>query len=502
MGLEAERIVLFREGAGYDGLRSHNALVGERIRVAGQRPVAQVSIFQFDAVLVGLAVAGNFGSQAFPFDALVGQGARVAVIASVTVGREFASSRLAAHVVCAHVAVITFDRLSDTDSPLAVVSYGAGIRVVTGARFEGHVVTSCAPLALVLGAVVAVIAQVDKDAFFQVGLVSFAVAVVVQPVAFLLRGSWSVTVCQTFLLADPFPFTDSEFILCRAWSPQAQERRGFAARADPRVVNALVQLNAVNRGNILAREACRAGSLLSARSSAEAALDTIVDAGILCAAGADAAIACGAGPAQVGVVGNADVDYVGKAGRHLPAAPSGRTFLLAYLRADGLSRVLDAPAGLAVAVVIAFVQETALSCFTGREGGIRSRQVGSVGKNDVRPVALFQPVARAIGPGNVRHCLDSIRGSAPVKKRIAPQVGFMVRRGPRARSTSKTKRKDPNPSFHSSPLQKTFMTLTFLHIRLRLTSALCYDGRYRRAVNRRRPGAEWYSTPRGSARYA
>ncbi len=83
-----------------------------------------------------MAVTGNRGAGAFTGIALVGDGARIAVIAVGDVLFEVATSGSVAGVIGAGVIVVADDGIPDADARLAVVCGGAGVAVLAFALVE------------------------------------------------------------------------------------------------------------------------------------------------------------------------------------------------------------------------------------------------------------------------------------------------------------------------------------------------------------------------------
>jgi len=128
-GSVAERVQARWLGAGEGGTRLHNAFPGKRSGVAFQRAVAQVPVFEFLAVRVGLATAVQGISRALTLSALVVHRAGLAVVARKVVGLIDAPFFPRARIVCARVGIVADQGRTDTGPVLTVVSHSAGIPV-------------------------------------------------------------------------------------------------------------------------------------------------------------------------------------------------------------------------------------------------------------------------------------------------------------------------------------------------------------------------------------
>ena len=125
-------------------------------------------------------------------------------------------------------------------------------------------------------------------------------------------------------------------------------------------------VNAVDGDRSQAGEAPWAVEVVGAGAAAEGPPIAVGDADILGAAAGLAALSGETRLAEIGVVGHADVDDIGVAGPHLLAAPALWTLVNAALGADAFAHVLDAPAGLALAVLGALVKKAAFAGFAVR----------------------------------------------------------------------------------------------------------------------------------------
>ncbi len=368
-GLQADRI-----GAGFGGrTRRHRFRVrlaeeGQFGGVAHEGAVAQVAVFQRQAVGVDVAVAVHGKAGALTLVAGVVHGAWVLVVAGggIVLGR--AAAQAVAQVIGANVTVVTAYGLADAIAGFAMVADGAGVAVQAFTTVKLFILTAFPALTGVQGAVVAVVA--NRSPFHQVHLVHQAVAVIIKGVADLPCRFQRVAVGQSLFRAHPFALARAEFVAELAVGKQPQFHRGLGARTKPGFGHTLFKLDAVHGGCGLARESPRTFFTLSKGTVTGAAAEVspfpITDARIL-GAGRSCAI-CGfvARPAQVGEVGDTDEDNVRVARSHLTAHPPLGTFLLAGAGAYFLAHVLDAPAGQAVRVFLTFVQEASLARVAGR----------------------------------------------------------------------------------------------------------------------------------------
>jgi len=219
--------------------RVHHALVGKYSGIADQGAVAQVTILELGAVTVVETVTVHCQPRADSLGTLIGQGAGVAVGAGRGVERILAPPGLGAHVVGADVFVITHDRIADAGPGYAVVSHGAGVAILAGAGVEVVVAAALFAQALVIGAVVNVVAQVDVVPIHEVGLVRFAVTIVIKAVALFRGGSGRGAVAQSILGAGAFAFASPPLVVQGAGSGEGQFDRPVDARADSCVSHAL-----------------------------------------------------------------------------------------------------------------------------------------------------------------------------------------------------------------------------------------------------------------------
>jgi len=193
-GHEADCIRPFvRGGTGHFAVRRNGALVWQGLQVAKEGSVAQVAIFQLQAVCILLAVTWNSHPHALSFHALVGDGTGVSIVAVKGVVLELASAKPIAGVIGTHIAVVAGNGRAQTYPLLAMVSHGACIAIHALALGEFFVGTALFAFAGVLGAAVFVIAEVHGLAFHKVALINIAVTVVIDGIARFLCRHRSVT---------------------------------------------------------------------------------------------------------------------------------------------------------------------------------------------------------------------------------------------------------------------------------------------------------------------
>jgi len=356
---EAGCVNTFRGGTLNQGLRIHDALVGKQLHVADERTVAQVPILERFALFIGQAVARNLKSHALALDALVADGAWIAVVTGIVVGRIVASAGLGAHVVGAGVFIVTDDRVAHAHSLDAVVRYGADVAVFALYPIQGHVLASGLAVADIFRTLVFIIAQVQVDTSLFDRLVYVSVAVVVHAVALLLDRYLGIARREALLFANPLPVADTPIAGNAARSPETQLYRLPCAGTDAGIGHALREDDPGHGRGLFAGEAPGAFLAFCAGPSAEAPLLAIVHAHIFGSDRALAIIAVRARPAQVRVVGNAN-RYEVRTGSGLLTGPAGRAFLQAELRAYGFPHVFHAPSGEAIPVLLAPIKEAAL----------------------------------------------------------------------------------------------------------------------------------------------
>jgi len=414
VGLEAEGVLAIRSRAIDYSLRVDGALVGPRFLVAQQGAVAQVVIVKgIDALLVALTLATHRSALAPAFHALVCNRTGVFVVALGLVGRILAPAGLGAEVVGARVVVIAIHRVSNARAVRTMVGYGAGIVVAAVSGVEDLVHAAILACTLVLSAVVAVIAQVEIVAFDQVGFIGLAVAIVIKPVADLFGRDRRVTFAEAFRGALALALAHAPVVLDLARRGKGQFNGLVRAGTHTGIGYALAGQGLASL-NLLAGEAPRTVYVLGTGPAAEAAFVPIGDTPILRGPHGLAVTAIRTGLAQVGVVGDADPDHVGSVTPYLLAAPALGAFLLADLGADSVAHMLHAPPGLALAVLVAFVEEAALAGVAPESGDVRRRNIASV-TDDLRQGVLAARIGDELdinpipGPGSIAGRVDRSR---------------------------------------------------------------------------------------------
>jgi len=290
-----------RLGACDRGFPVDHALVRELRGIAHEGPVAEVAVFKRRAVVVSQAVAGHLERHALLVLALVGDGARVAVVASECVGGEDASPLVVARIVGAGVFIITVHLGAGANACGADICNGARVAVDAFDLVEGVMLAARFCDARVLRARVAVVAQVDMLSFHLQRLVGLPVAVLVDPVALLLLGHGRITFSKPVSGADALPLALAPLVGYLAGCPEAQLDGLGGARADAGVRDALHAFYSVDAGHLLAGEPPRAFERGFALAAAEGALIAVVDASVLGPAFALAVVAVRARAAEVGV---------------------------------------------------------------------------------------------------------------------------------------------------------------------------------------------------------
>jgi len=250
-----------------------------------------------------------------------------------------------------------------------MVGHGAGILVLALDAIQLGPLASLLPLTGILGAVVAVLADAHRRIHRDVvRLIGITVAIIIFAVAHLLARRRGVAGRETLPGADPNARADSPLIAHLAGGPEAQLHRAVAARTGPGISHTLGQQDPLVALHLLAGEAPRTLLALrlvpagnSAGSATKTALVAIDETVILDSPGADAVFTAGARAAQGGKIGNAGEGQIGTGARHLVTTPSRRTILLAEPGADKLPQMTYAPTRLAIAVLVALVEEAAFA---------------------------------------------------------------------------------------------------------------------------------------------
>jgi len=294
---------------------------------------------------------------ALTIGAQIADGTRVSVIAGFGVGVEKTPAQSVARVVGTRVVVIASDGTPYTLSCLAVVSNGAGVSVETLTLGEGIVGAAVLSVACICRARVFVVAGV---------FVHLTVTVVVRAVTRLLRRDSGVAVGESLFGAHAFSRAKPPVICLLAGGPKAQFHRFRSTGADARVGYALLKDDSVHRLRLLAGKPPRTFFTLARLASRSTEVFTR-PVRYACSLNAGRTVAVprgGARPAQRRVVGDADVDHVRAGAHHLVARPALGAFVLAGDGAHPFSHVVHAPAGEAVAVFGALVEEAPFAGFT------------------------------------------------------------------------------------------------------------------------------------------
>jgi len=200
------------------------ALEGKLVQRTSQGAVAQVPVFQGQAVRVVHTVARDLESGALPLLAAVGDRAWVRVVAVCAVVLEKASAQPVAHIVRARVVVVAENRGAFADAFIAMVSDSACVAVEALALSQDVVGASGFSEADILRAWVLVITEVDVIPSDLVRLVGLAVAVVVRTVACLLDRLGCVALGKSFRSAHPLPVASSELVGAEARGEEQQIR--------------------------------------------------------------------------------------------------------------------------------------------------------------------------------------------------------------------------------------------------------------------------------------
>jgi len=153
--------------------------------VAKERAGAQIAVLQRCTVHVLLALAGHLISNTFRLAAMVPYGARVVIIALGLVRQILTTPGFRTNVVRAGVLIIAIHRIAYADAGHAVIRDRTGIAVLALAIVEGRVLTTRFTGAGVGGTLVAIVAQVHVVPAHLGRLVRVAIAVIIQPVAYL-----------------------------------------------------------------------------------------------------------------------------------------------------------------------------------------------------------------------------------------------------------------------------------------------------------------------------
>jgi len=343
-GFQAYGIHTLRFRTNQYRFRVYFALVRPVVGIADECPVAQVAVLEGLALLVVLAVARNGYANALAQAALVGHGARVGIVATVAVILEQAPAQPVARIIRARVAVIAHYRGANALPVVTVISHGTGIAVLALSLGQGLVRAALRSLAGIDGALVFVVAGIHVFAAHKNRLVDLSITVVVDSVARFLLGHMGITVGKPLVGTDPLSLADSPLVFVGTGSPQSQGHRLAGTGTNAGIGQTLAQDDPIHCFRFRAGESPRALFVIRAWAAAETAFSTVFDARVFRPAHTLTIVSIHARPAEIGIVGNADVDNVRNGPGNLAAGPAGRAFLLAELRADALAHMLHAPA--------------------------------------------------------------------------------------------------------------------------------------------------------------
>jgi hypothetical protein len=124
---------------------------------------------------------------------LISNGTGIIVVAGFLIGGEVAATGFGADVIGTWIVIGTFYRSAKTSPGFTMVSQSAGIAIIAGTFIQDLVHAPFAGHALVFGAIVAVIAQIDIVPFYQVRFIGLAIAVVVDTVTGFRSGNTGIT---------------------------------------------------------------------------------------------------------------------------------------------------------------------------------------------------------------------------------------------------------------------------------------------------------------------
>jgi hypothetical protein len=361
LGHQAGGIGPRRCRAGDDGSGNDLALVGQLVGVAKEGAIAQVVVFEGLAIGIDETIACDLCAATDALLTMVAHGAGILIVAVSGYGRIAAAPRFGADIVGTGILIFADYRVTGADALGAVVGDGTGVGV-TAILFVGDFVdASLLAAADVFGAIVVIEAEVNEVTVDEIGLINVTIAIVVQPITDFGRWCRGITAGQPGLNAGALAGAGAKVVADSAGSAQTQGNRAFGAGTDTGVVDALLECCAGTGGAFLTRKSPWTIAIFRTLPPTKGALVPIVKAGIFGTANAGAVAAGGTGATEVGVVGDADEDQVGVGSCHLLATPPRGTFFLAGNGADLLTQVLNAPAGLAVTVLVAGVEEAALT---------------------------------------------------------------------------------------------------------------------------------------------
>jgi hypothetical protein len=322
-----------------------------------------------------MAVASNGRSRALPPAAFVGNGARIAIVTVSGIVLEETAPGFVTEVIRAGVVIVTIHRTAHALPGIAVIGDSARIAVETLGSRQGRLLAAQIPLACILGATIAIVAQLLQFPFDQSGFVNGPVTIIIQAVANLLLRGERIARRETVGAAHPLAQAAAKLVGHFTRRPQGQLHRLLGAGTDPRIGNTLLRGNTVNRRRIGTRKAPGAIVVHHALAAAKTPLSPIIDANVVRSGGPLTVSGSRTGQTEVGVVGNADEDHIRSRPRNLLAGPSRSTLTLALDGADVLTHVANAPAGKAILIARAGVQKAPLPGGTLRSQGILNGDV-------------------------------------------------------------------------------------------------------------------------------
>jgi len=153
------------------------------LKIAEENSIAKIAIFKWCAIQIGLAVAVDVCALAEPCDALVSNGARIAIVTRPGNRGVLATSRNGAKIVSTRIVVIALHHIPNACPAITVVGNGTGVSVVAITDFEQLVNAPVFATTGVCGAVIVISAQLQVLALDQFGLINLAIAVIIDTVA-------------------------------------------------------------------------------------------------------------------------------------------------------------------------------------------------------------------------------------------------------------------------------------------------------------------------------
>jgi len=229
-----------------------------------------------------------------------------------------------------------------------VIADGADIIVEALTLVEGQVVTPLFPQAAIFRAGVAIIATLFVDS---------PRAVVVQAVTNLFCWLQRVTGGQPLLRANPLAATDAKFARQLTGRPEGECHRLRRTRADPSVSNTLLGGKPIYGNRFVTREPPRTVLIRRASPAAKKTFDAVVDTDVLGPGNALATLPRTTRTAEIGVVGNADINQIRLRCPNRLATPARRALLAATLAADPGPHVVNTPARQTIRILVTRVEE-------------------------------------------------------------------------------------------------------------------------------------------------